>query len=136
MPLVGLAVEKAGEIATLHGGYVAIIIRNDHCLLGCLAEKAETIASAAAKFARNVVVLNVTIASHTPLLDSAVEPFRKAVQLHDCRPFKSPVLAGVNAARSKPKRTWFSGFRNRFTGRFVWDLISSRLAESNCQGCP
>jgi [acyl-carrier-protein] S-malonyltransferase len=129
----GLAVEKAAEIATKHEGYVAIIIRNDHCLLGCLAEKTEALASAATLFAQSVVILNVTIASHTPLLDSAVEPFRKALQVHDCRPFKSPVLAGVNACQIQSKADMVRWLPEQIHQTVRWDLISSRLAESNCQ---
>jgi [acyl-carrier-protein] S-malonyltransferase len=129
----GLAVEKAAEIAAGHDGYVAIIIRSDHCLLGCLAEKSEALASAAAPSARNVVILNVTIASHTPLLDSAVEPFRKALQVHDCRPFKSPVLAGVNACQIQSKADMVRWLPEQIHRTVRWDLISSRLAESDCQ---
>ena len=129
----GLAVEKAAEIAAGHEGYLAIIIRADHCLLGCLAEKAEALASAAAISAQKVVILNVTIASHTPLLDSAVEPFRKALQVHDCRPFKSPVLAGVNAYKIQSKEDMVRWFPEQIHQTVRWDLISSRLAESNCQ---
>jgi [acyl-carrier-protein] S-malonyltransferase len=129
----GLVVEKAAEIAARHQGYVAIIIRNDHCLLGCLAEKAKALASAAALSARSVVILNVTIASHTPLLDSAVEPFRKALQVHDCRPFKSPVLAGVNACKIQSKEDMVRWLPEQIHRTVRWDLISSRLAESNCQ---
>jgi [acyl-carrier-protein] S-malonyltransferase len=129
----GLAVDKAAEIATRHEGYVAIIIRNDHCLLGCLAEKAEALASAAALSARNVVILNVTIASHTPLLDSAVEPFREALRVHDCRAFKSPVLAGVNGYKIQSKEGMVQWLPEQIHRTVRWDLISSRLAESNCQ---
>jgi [acyl-carrier-protein] S-malonyltransferase len=129
----GLAVEKAAEIAARHEGYVAIIIRSDHCLLGCLAEKAEALASAAALSARNVVILNVTIASHTPLLDSAVEPFRKALRVRDCRPFKCPVFAGVNAFKIQSKAEMVQWLPEQIHRTVRWDLISSRLAESNCQ---
>jgi [acyl-carrier-protein] S-malonyltransferase len=129
----GLAVEKAAGIAAGHEGYVAIIIRHDHCLLGCLAEKAEALASAAGPSAQKVVILNVTIASHTPLLDSAVEPFRKALQVHNCRPFKSPVLAGVNAYKIQSKEDMVRWFPEQIHQTVRWDLISSRLAESNCQ---
>jgi [acyl-carrier-protein] S-malonyltransferase len=129
----GLAVEKAAEIAARHEGYVAIIVRSDHCLLGCLAEKAEALASAAALSARNVVILSVTIASHTPLLDSAVEPFRQALQVHDCRPFQSPVLAGVNGAKIQSKADMVKWLPEQIHRTVRWDLISSRLAESNCQ---
>ncbi len=129
----GLAVEKATEMAARHEGYVAIIIRSDHCLLGCLAEKAEALASAAALSARNVVILNVTVASHTPLLDSAVEPFRKALEVHDCQPFKSPVLAGVDASQIQSKADMVRWLPEQIHRTVRWDLISSRLAESDCQ---
>jgi [acyl-carrier-protein] S-malonyltransferase len=129
----GLSVEKAAEIAARHKGYVAIIVRSDHCLLGCLAENAEALASVAATSARSVVILNVTIASHTPLLDSAVEPFRKALRGHDCRPFKSPVLAGVNANQIQSKEDMIQWLPEQIHRTVRWDLISSRLAESNCQ---
>jgi [acyl-carrier-protein] S-malonyltransferase len=129
----GLAVEKAAEIAAQNEGYVAIINRNDQCLLGCLAEKAKALASAAATAQGRVVILNVTIASHTPLLDSAVEPFRKALQAHDCRPFKSPVLAGVNASKIESKADMVQWLPEQIHRTVRWDLISSRLAESNCQ---
>jgi [acyl-carrier-protein] S-malonyltransferase len=128
----GLAVEKAAEIAVRQEGYVAIIIRSDHCLLGCLAEKAEALATSVALAARSVVVLNVTIASHTPLLDSAVEPFRKVLQAHDCRPFKSPVLAGVNACKIQTKEDMVRWLPEQIHQTVRWDLISSHLAESNC----
>jgi [acyl-carrier-protein] S-malonyltransferase len=129
----GLTVGKAAEIAARHEGYVAIIVRDDHCLLGCLAEKAEALASAAATLARSVVTLNVTIAAHTPLLDSAVEPFRKALEVRDCRPFKSPVLAGVNASKIQSKADMVQWLPEQIHRTVRWDLISSRLAESNCQ---
>jgi [acyl-carrier-protein] S-malonyltransferase len=129
----GLAVEKAAEIAVRHEGYVAIIIRSDHCLLGCLAEKGEALASAVALSARSVVVLDVTIASHTPLLDSAVEPFRKALRIRDCRPFKCPVFAGVNAFKIQSKADMVQWLPEQIHRTVRWDLISSRLAESNCQ---
>jgi [acyl-carrier-protein] S-malonyltransferase len=129
----GLAVEKVAEIAARHEGYIAIIVRSDHCLLGCLAEKAKALASAAALSARNVVILNVTIASHTPLLDSAVEPFRKALRAHDCGPFKNPVFAGVNAFKIQTKADMVQWLPEQIHRTVRWDLISSRLAESNCQ---
>jgi [acyl-carrier-protein] S-malonyltransferase len=129
----GLAVERAAEIATRHGGYVAIIIRDDHCLLGCLREKAQTLASAAALSARRVVILNVTVASHTPLLDSAVEPFRQALRAYNCRRVESPVLAGVDAHKIQSQADMVQWLPEQIHRTVRWDLVSSRLAESNCQ---
>jgi [acyl-carrier-protein] S-malonyltransferase len=129
----GLTVERTAELAAQYGGYVAIVVRNDHCVLGCLAEKAEALASAATLSARSVVTLNVGIASHTPLLDSAVEPFRQVLRTHDCRPFKCPVLAGVNADKINSKEKMVQWLPEQIHRTVRWDLISSRLAESNCR---
>jgi [acyl-carrier-protein] S-malonyltransferase len=79
-----------------------------------------------------VTVLEVTIASHTPLLDSAVEPFRQALLAYDCRPFKIPVLAGVNARKINSKEEMVQWLPEQMHRTIRWDLILSRLAESNC----
>ena len=128
----GLPVERAAEIAAQYAGYVAILVRNDHCILGCLAENAEALASAARSSAGSVTVLKVTIASHTPLLDSAVEPFRQALLAYDCRPFKIPVLAGVNANKVHSQEGMVRWLPEQIHRTIRWDLILSRLAESNC----
>ncbi len=129
----GISVERAAEIAGQHGGYVAIIISDDHCILGCLAEEADALASAARMAARRVVLLNVTIASHTPLLDSAVEPFRQALLSRAGRPLKIPILAGVNACKILSKEQMGRWLPEQIHRTVRWDLILSRLKESNCR---
>ncbi len=129
----GLAVERAAEMAAQHEGYVAIIVRNDHCILGCLAETAEALASAARLSARSVLILNVTIASHTPFLDSAVQLFRESLLSRETRLFKSPVLAGVNADKVDSKEKMVQWLPEQIHRTVRWDLILSRLAESNCR---
>ena len=129
----GLPVERAAEIAAQYAGYVAILVRNDHCILGCLAKNAEALASAARSSADSVTVLKVTVASHTPLLDSAVEPFRQALLARDCQPFKIPVLAGVNARKINSKEEMVQWLPEQMHRTIRWDLILSRLAESNCR---
>jgi len=127
----GLDVERAAELADQHQGYVAIIISNDQSVLGCLAEKAEAIGSAARMSARSVTVLNVTVASHTPILDSSVEPFRQAVLARNCQPFKCAVLAGVNAAKIHSKEKMVEWLPEQIHQTIHWDLVLSRLTESN-----
>ncbi len=129
----GLSVDRAAQLAAQHEAYVAIIVGDDRCLLGCLAEKAGALASAAASIARSVTTLNVTIASHTPLLDAAVEPFRKGVLSCDSRPFRSPVLAGVNAGRIDSKEKMVQWLPEQIHRTVRWDLVVSRLVESNCR---
>ena len=102
----GLAVEKAAEIAARHEGYVAIIIRNDHCLLGCLAEKAEALASAAATIRTECCRFSMSPSLHTP--PSSIPPWN-----HFGRRCGSMIVGRSKAlfspesmpTRSNPRRT-------------------------------
>ncbi|MEI9998931.1 MAG: hypothetical protein WDO13_07065 [Verrucomicrobiota bacterium] len=55
------------------------------------------------------------------------------MSIHDCRPFKSPVLAGVNAGKINSKEEMVQWLPEQIHRTIRWDLISSRLAESNCR---
>jgi [acyl-carrier-protein] S-malonyltransferase len=132
LAITGIPVERAAMIADQHAGYVAIIASDDHCILGCLAEKADELASAARMVARSVVLLHVTVAGHTPFLDSAVEPFQQALLACDCQPFKIPVLAGVNARKILSKEQMGQWLPENIHHTLRWDLVLSRLTESDC----
>jgi len=112
--------------------YVAIIVGKDHCILGCLAENADELASAARTIASRVVILSVTVAGHTPLLDPAVMPFRQALLGRNCQAFNIPVLAGVNAYKVLSKEQMGQWLPEAIHRTVRWDLVLSRLTESHC----
>ncbi len=131
--VTGLAVERAAALAREHGGHVAIIVGGDHCILGCLAENANVIVAALQTEARSVVPLHVSIASHTPLLEAAVAPFREALLARKCGPFHMPVLAGVNATPIVTQTEMVRWLPEQIHRTVRWDMVMSRLEEAYCR---
>lgn len=128
--VTGLAPSAA---AALDGAHLAIVIGDDHCVIGCLAGQAEGLAR---QFkiagARDAVILAVTVASHTPILDAAVEPFRAALQKIPWRQPHSPILAGVSATKVMRREQMEQSLPEQIHRTIRWDRIQQRLRESGC----
>jgi [acyl-carrier-protein] S-malonyltransferase len=134
LAVTGLSPEKATEAARLGGGHLAIVIAEDHCVLGSLATQAERLAQAAhAAGAREVTRLAVSIASHTPLLDAAVEPFRTALEEAVWNEARTPVLAGINATKVMRREQMLAWLPEQIHRTIRWDHCLQRLSESGCR---
>jgi len=133
LAVTGLSIEAATAAATPAGGYVAIVIGDDHCVLGCLATQAIAVMDAMrAAGAREVIPLHVSVASHTPLLDAAVEPFRKALQTAAWSTPRMPILAGINSAKVLRREQMELWLPEQIHHAIRWDRIQQRMRESNC----
>jgi [acyl-carrier-protein] S-malonyltransferase len=129
--VTGLGANIAGG---WEGAHLAIVIGDDHCVIGCLAERAESLArELRAAGARDAVILPVTVAAHTTLLDAAVEPFRQALQAADGQSPHLPVLAGISAAKVLRREQMEQTLPEQIHHTIRWDRIQQRLAESNCR---
>ena len=128
--VVGLPVPQASAIAAAHGGHLAILIKEDHCVVGCPGSAAEELTSRLATQAREVVPLRVSVAAHTPLLDAAVDPFRRALRDRPSNVFRSPVLAGVNARQVRHRDDMVQRLPEQIHRTIRWDLVQARLLES------
>lgn len=130
LAVTGLAPTRAAE----QGGHLAIVIGDDHCVMGCPADEAEALAQKLRLAgARDVVFLAVTVASHTPLLDAAVEPFRQALSAVEWRPLRSPLLAGINAAKVLRREQMEQWLPEQIHQTIRWDLVQQRLTEASCR---
>lgn len=120
--------------SALDGAHLAIVISDEHCVIGCSAERAESLARDLKEAgARDAVVLAVTAASHTALLDRAVEPFRSALQRVTWQDLKIPVLAGVSAAKVVRREQMEQVLPEQIHHTVRWDRIQQRFQESGCR---
>lgn len=120
-----------GLVAGFQGAHLAIVIGDDHCVIGCLAEQAVSLAEELKLAgAKNAAVLAVTVASHTPILDAAVEPFRLALQDIPWHPPGIPVLAGVSASKVLRQEQMLQTLPEQIHRTIRWDRIQQRLLES------
>lgn len=120
--------------SSLDGAMLAIVISEDHCVIGCAADRAESLARDLLDAgARDAVVLAVTVASHTALLDGAVEPFRSALQQVAWQDLKTPVLAGISAAKVMRREQMEQVLPEQIHHTVRWDRIQQRFQESGCR---
>jgi [acyl-carrier-protein] S-malonyltransferase len=127
----GLTPERA---AALDGAHVAIVISGEHCVIGCLASRAESLAEELKSAgARDATILAVTVASHTPILDAAVEPFRTALSQAAAQPLSIPVLAGINASKVTRPEQIAATLPEQIHQTIRWDRIQRRFQESGCR---
>ncbi len=129
--VTGLSPSKA---SSFDGALLAIVISEDHCVIGCSAGRAESLAREFKDAgARDAVVLAVTVASHTSLLDGAVEPFRSALQQVTWQGLKTPVLAGISAAKILRREQMEQLLPEQIHHTVRWDRIQQRFQESGCR---
>ncbi len=130
----GWPVESAAKLAGPLGGHVAIVLAPDHCVIGCGPSLAGGICtSLLAAGAAAAVSLPVRVASHTPLMDAAVGPFRQALQAVTWQQPVAPVLAGISGAKISNEEQMRETLPEQIHRTVRWDLIEERLEESGCR---
>jgi [acyl-carrier-protein] S-malonyltransferase len=133
LAVTGLPVEAAEAAARRVECYLAIVVAEDHCVLGGPADRVAALTEAVrVAGSRNITPLAVTVASHTPLLDDAVEPFREALRAVAWSAPCAPVLAGINAVKVLRREQMEEWLPEQMHRTVRWDRILQRLAESDC----
>ena len=113
---------------------MASILGPDHCVIGASPDNAAGVREAMlAAGAGKADVLAVSVPSHTPLLDAAVEPFRAALGLVPWADPKSPVLAGISGEKVVAERQMLESLPEQIHRTVRWDLVQQRIRESGCR---
>ncbi|MFZ4775203.1 MAG: ACP S-malonyltransferase [Terrimicrobiaceae bacterium] len=132
--VTGLPVDRVRTVAEPQGAHVAIVLGESHCVIGCPTNQGDAMSGILlAAGATNAVLLPVSVPSHTPLLDSAVEPFRKSLNPVAWQAPLCPVLAGINASKVLTRQQMTDTLPEQIHRTVRWDLVEQRLAEDGCQ---
>lgn len=83
------------------GAWIAIENGDAHSVAGGTAAAVARLTSALERMPLSIRRLSVTVASHTPLMQGAVEPFRQALDECGLKPPRLPFLAARNARRPR-----------------------------------
>jgi [acyl-carrier-protein] S-malonyltransferase len=81
-----------------HAAWIAIANGDDAFVVGGDSTILDELAKRARAHGAQITCLKVGVASHTPLLDSAVGPFRLALEQSALRAPDIPVIAGIDAS--------------------------------------
>ena len=96
--LRGLPRAEVKALCAGHAAWIAIANGDDAFVVGGDSTILDELAKRARAHGAQITCLKVGVASHTPLLDSAVGPFRLALEQSTLRAPDIPVIAGIDAS--------------------------------------
>ncbi len=97
LALSGMPFDAADALLRRFGFHAAILTGDDSLVAGGPEAQREGLAEAAVAAGGHATCLPVAVASHTPLLQGAVEPFAALLARQRWSAFACPVLSGISA---------------------------------------
>jgi [acyl-carrier-protein] S-malonyltransferase len=127
--------DRAGVAAlcAAHGLFVAIANGRDAFVLGGERDALARLAERAAGHGASVTSLAVGVASHTPLLAAAVEPFRLALENSPLRAPRVPVVAGIDALFVTTRQRAIATLAAQLSQTIEWSRCMEALYERGCR---
>ncbi|KQV61801.1 MULTISPECIES: acyltransferase domain-containing protein [unclassified Duganella] len=108
-----------------HGFHIAIETGEDSCIAGGPAANAAAISIPGARIAQ----LPVAVASHTPYLQAAVEPFATLLAQEEFGTLHTPVLGGIDAMPVRDREAAISHLSRQLAETIVWSECMDACAE-------
>jgi [acyl-carrier-protein] S-malonyltransferase len=126
----GLPVARARVLAQAAGFHIAIVTGHDTVIAGGLELTLANLEHAISSEGGRVQRLQVGIASHTPLMDSAVAPFAHALQAAHYQAPACAVLSGIGAERVVGKDRAVETLSRQLAETIVWAECMDAAAEA------
>ena len=128
--LSGLSQAALGSLLQPCGFYPAIVTGDDSLVSGGAAANAQRLVDTAQAAGAKATLLPVAVASHTPLLQSAVAPFAaRLIDAHWQAP-ASPVLSGISAESIHDAAKAMTSLPRQIAEPILWRECMDALAES------
>lgn len=113
-----------------HGFYTAIEIDEDSVIAGGLLKQADALEAAIHQAGGKVTRLPIEIASHTPWMQAAVDPFEVAIASRGIQAPLLPVLAGISGARLLDKNAASGHLSRQLAEPIRWQAVMDSLPEA------
>ncbi len=129
MSVSGLPVEEAAAVLQQHHAHVAIRTGFDTLIAGGRSADLLTARRQCESLGARTSVLPVGIASHTPLMASALAPFSLALNAVEFNDPATPVLAGISAQEIRDKDAAKYSLAEQLTDTIQWSACMDACAE-------
>lgn len=133
LALQGLRRDEVASLCEGHRAWIAIAIGAEEFVIGgedaALSRLNIVFAERGAKLTR----LKVGVASHTPLLSAAVEPFRALLDASSITAPGTPVVAGIDAAWVVSREAAIDKLALQLDHTIVWSGCLDMLYERGCR---
>ncbi|HEX8403354.1 MAG TPA: acyltransferase domain-containing protein [Duganella sp.] len=127
--LSGLALNRVVTLTTAHDFHISIETGDDSCIAGGPAESAHTLELAVIAAGGRCTRLPVEVASHTPYMRAAVEPFAQALRQSAFGAMTAPVLAGISAMAVTEKIQAVEQLSRQLAEKIRWLACMDACAE-------
>lgn len=134
--LLALQGLRRGEVDSLCAGqraWVAIAIGAEEFVIGGEDGALEALARESSARGARVTPLKVGLASHTPLLSTAVHPFRALLEASSMTAPAIPVVAGIDAAWVVRRDTAIDKLALQLDRTIAWSACLDMLYERGCR---
>ena len=133
LALQGLRRDEVARLCEGHRAWIAIAIGEEEFVIGgedaALLQLSTAFAGRGARLTR----LKVGLASHTPLLSDAVEPFRALLDASSITAPATPVVAGIDAAWVVRRETAIEKLAQQLDHTITWSGCLDVLYERGCR---
>lgn len=130
LAFTGLPAARAAAMAAPHGGWLAIRNGADSGVIGLPAGQADALRAQLAAQGGKVTPLPVAVASHTPYMAGAVQPFQEALAAAPLRDASYPVLSGTSAERLLRRTQALSHLPRQLAHTIDWDGCMDACGEA------
>lgn len=130
LAITGLTLASASILAAQYGYHISIETGEDTCVVGGAAAQADPLQQAIEAAGARSRRLPVEVASHTPYMQSAVQPFANALEATAFQPLQTPVLAGIDAAAVHDKVRAVETLSRQLAEKIRWLACMDAAAEA------
>ncbi len=133
LALQGLRRDEVARLCEGQRAWIAIAIGAEEFVIGGEDVALQQLSTAFAERGAKLTRLKVGLASHTPLLSDAVEPFRALLNASSITAPATPVVAGIDAAWVVRRETAIEKLAQQLDHTIAWSACLDMLYERGCR---
>jgi [acyl-carrier-protein] S-malonyltransferase len=133
LALQGLRREEIDRLCSGRRAWIAITVSEEEFIIGGEDAALQILSTAFVEHGARVTALKVGLASHTPLLSAAVQPFRELLDASALTKPATPVVAGIDAAWVMRRDSAVDKLALQLDRTIVWANCLDTLYERGCR---
>jgi [acyl-carrier-protein] S-malonyltransferase len=133
MAVRGVSERDLESICRQNDTYIAICNGVDRFVIGGGIDSLGDVGRTVQKMGARTTSLPIAIASHTPLMTNAVEPFRRALEQTTFHAPAFPILSGIDGSWVRTKAEAIEKLARQLNTRIDWMSCLSALKERGCK---
>jgi [acyl-carrier-protein] S-malonyltransferase len=133
MAVRGMSEQALESICRQNDTYIAICNGLDRFVIGGGIDSLGEVDLTVQKMGARTISLPIAIASHTPFMTNAVDPFRRALEQTTFHAPAFPIVSGIDGSRIRTRAEAIEKLAGQLNTRIDWMTCLATLKECGCQ---